>query len=66
MSNRSADDDLAGVVNTVDLEDVLGQIEADGSNVHDGWLLLHVVDNNHHFDTWVPGAGAIHPICLGR
>ncbi len=23
-----------------------------------------VVDNNHHFGTSVPGAGAIHPICF--
>ncbi len=25
-----------------------------------------MVDNNHHFGTSVPGAGAIHPICFGR
>jgi hypothetical protein len=25
---------------------------------------LLVVDNNHHFGTSVPGAGAIHPICF--
>jgi hypothetical protein len=50
-AQRPADDHLAGVVNTVKLKHVLGQIEADSANIHGGWLLLLVVDDNHHFGT---------------
>ncbi len=35
-AQRSADDDLAGVVDAVDLENVLGQIDADGGYLHGG------------------------------
>ncbi len=35
-AQRSADDDLAGAVDAMDLENVLGQIEADGADVHNG------------------------------
>jgi len=35
------------------LENVLGQIEADGGNVHGGWLLLLVVYDGNH--TLAPG-----------
>ena len=65
-AQRSPDDDLAGAVDAVDLKNVLGQIEADGADIHNGWLLLLVVDDNHHCGTSVPGAGAIHPICYDR
>ena len=34
------------------------------ANIHGGWLLLLVVDDNHNFGTWMPGAGDIHPICF--
>jgi hypothetical protein len=51
----------------MDLENVLGQIKADCSNLHGGWLSfgswLH--DRFHNFGTLMPGAGAIHPICFG-
>jgi hypothetical protein len=30
---------VARLVHTVDLEDMLGQIETDRCNLHDGWLL---------------------------
>jgi hypothetical protein len=42
-AQRPADNHPAGAVDTVDLENVLGQIEAYGANLHSGWLLLLVV-----------------------
>ena len=36
----------------VDLEDVLGEIEADGCNLHDGWLPLVTFDS--HLGTPMP------------
>jgi hypothetical protein len=35
-AQRSADDHLAAAVDAVDLKNVLGQIEADGADVHNG------------------------------
>jgi hypothetical protein len=35
---RFADHNLAGRINTVDLKNVLGQVEADRGNLHSGWL----------------------------
>jgi hypothetical protein len=35
---RLANHSLAGRVNTVNLKNVLGQVEADRSNLHSGWL----------------------------
>ena len=48
----------------MDLKNVLREIETYGANIHGGWLLLLVVDDNHNFGTWMPGAGDIHPICF--
>lgn len=51
-AQRPADNHCAGAVDAVDLKNVLGQIEADGANLHGGWLLLLVVlDGNHTFGT---------------
>jgi|SRR5580692_6384497 hypothetical protein len=38
-SQRLADNDLTGRINAVNLKNALGQIQANGSNLHDGWLL---------------------------
>jgi len=46
---------------SVDLENVLGQIEADSGNIHGGWLLLLVVlDGNHTLAHCDAGSGS-HP-----
>ncbi len=50
-AQRPADDNLSRLIDSVDLKNVLGQIEADGANIHNGWLLLLVVDSNHNFGT---------------
>jgi hypothetical protein len=50
-AQRPADDHLARVVNTMDLKNVLREIETYGANIHGGWLLLLVVDDNHNFGT---------------
>ena len=58
---RPADDDLSTVVNRVNLENVLGQIEANNANIHGGWLLLLVVlDGNHTLAHCDAGSGS-HP-----
>ena len=41
-SQRLADDWFAQRINTVNLKNVLGQIEADCATLNDGWLLLLV------------------------
>ena len=35
----------------MDLKNVLREIETYGANIHDGLLLLLVVDDNHNFGT---------------
>ena len=50
-SRGPVDDNLARVVNTMDLKNVLREIETYGANIHGGWLLLLVVDDNHNFGT---------------
>jgi hypothetical protein len=58
-----ADNDRTGGIDTVDLEDVLGQIKANGSNLRHGRLLLCVAFNDDHGNsTSMPEAGAVHPI----
>ena len=42
-AQRLADNDFAGAVDGVDLEDVLGQVKADCGNLHRGWLPWLVV-----------------------
>ena len=44
-------DNLARVVNTMDLKNVLREIETYGANIHGGWLLLLVDDDNHNIGT---------------
>ena len=44
---RRADDDLAGRINAVNLKDALRQIQADGSNLHGGWLLCSGLPDSH-------------------
>jgi hypothetical protein len=41
-AKRLAHDDSALLVDTVNLKNILGQIEADRANFHGGWLLLLV------------------------
>jgi hypothetical protein len=43
-----ADNDLSRFINPMNLKNVLRQINANGRNLHNGWLLLLVVfDGNH-------------------
>jgi hypothetical protein len=50
-------------VDAVYLEDVLGQIETDSGNLHDGRLLSCVAINDDHVRApRCRGAGAVHPI----
>jgi hypothetical protein len=47
-TQRPTDDNFSHVINGVYLKNVLGQINADSANLHNGWLLLLVVlDGNH-------------------
>ena len=57
-SQAALDDDVAGFVHTVNLEDLLGQIEADGCDRHGGWLPLGGFDDPQ-LGTASPGGG--HP-----
>jgi hypothetical protein len=51
-AQRLAQNDISPFINAVNLKDVLGQIQPNGGNLHDGWLLLLVVlDGNHNFGT---------------
>ena len=45
------DDNLAPVVNTMDLKYVLREIETYGANIHGGWLLLLMEDDSHNIGT---------------
>ena len=56
-------DDLAVFVDAVDLEDVLGQINADGANLHvdDPLRMIRFATITHWHDS-MPGAGVVHPI----
>jgi hypothetical protein len=54
-----SNDGLSGGVDAVDLKPVLGEIEADGGNLHGGRLLSFVeFSNDHHFGTSMPGSGS--------
>ena len=62
--HRFADDNLAGRVNSVDLKNVLGQIEADCANIHGRWLLcsgLHDSNPSWHLNA-VSGSQPPHPL----
>jgi hypothetical protein len=51
----------------MDLKDALGQIEADGGDVHNKWLLYRAVAATaplHGIRMPSRGAGAIHSICF--
>ena len=64
---RLADDNVSFSVDGMDLKDALGQIEADGGDLHSGWLLYRVVAATAPLQgVRMPstGAGAIHPICF--
>jgi hypothetical protein len=37
-TKRLTDNDLAARINAVNMKNVLGQVQADRSNLHDGWL----------------------------
>ena len=50
-SRGPVDDNLVRVVNTMDLKNVLREIETYGANIHGGWLLLLVDDDNHNIGT---------------
>ena len=45
------DDNLAPVVNTMDLKYVLREIETYGAKILGGWLLLLADDDNHNIGT---------------
>ncbi len=47
-AQRPADNNLSPLINGVDLKNALGQINADSANLHSGWLLLLVVENDNH------------------
>jgi hypothetical protein len=50
-AQRPPDNHLARAVDSVGLKSILREIETDGANIHDGWLLLLVVEDNHNFGT---------------
>src|SRR5277367_3092167 len=59
-SQRLADNDLTGRVNAVNLKNALGQIQANGSNLHDGWLLAR--ERLTAFTPWhLDAASGSHP-----
>jgi hypothetical protein len=61
-SVSALDGNLAGGVNAVNLKPVLGDVETDCGNLHDGRLLSIVAfSDDHVFGASTPGAGAIHP-----
>ncbi len=62
-SKSFADDDLPLRINSVNLKNALGEIQA--NNLHlGGSLCSWWFDNFHQFGTQMPSAGAIHPICF--
>ncbi len=62
---QPSNDDLARIADGVDLEHVLGQVEANGGNLQGGWLPGSGLRDSNHFGPLRSGAGAIHPICYG-
>ena len=63
-SQRLADHNLTGRVDPMNLKNVLGQIEADCANLHNGWLLcsgLYDSNPSWHFDA-VSGSHPPHPL----
>ena len=46
----------------MDLEDILGEINADGANLHVHGPLIVIRLRRSPFGTSMPGAGAVHPI----
>src|SRR5262245_29506631 len=64
---RFADDNVPFSIAAMHLKDALGQIDADGGDVHNRWLLYRVVAATAPLQgirMTSTGAGAIHPICF--
>ena len=59
-------DNLAAGVDAMDLEDALGEIETDRSNLHSGRFLLEVASQRPTYGAQTPDTGAVHPIRLIR
>ena len=62
-AQRLAHDNAAFLIDGMDLKDALGQIKADGGDLHGGWLLSRVVAATASLPgVRMPstGAGAIH------
>jgi len=54
-------------VNTVNLKDILCQVDPNADKLHDGLLLPKPAVWKLQFGTYVPsGGGGVHPIALGR
>jgi hypothetical protein len=49
-----AHDNVPGLVNPVELENVLREIDADGGNVAHGWFLFLVILDDHQLGTQMP------------
>jgi hypothetical protein len=58
-THTPAQNDLPGSVDSVELENMLREINADGAHVAHGWLPLLVIFDDHQFGTQMPSGG--HP-----
>jgi hypothetical protein len=56
-SQLSADDDVTRIVHAVDLEHILGEINADGANLHVDDPSSDSLFNDHPFGTFDAGSG---------
>src|SRR5205823_2682398 len=58
----TGDDDFAGTIYAMHLEHVLGEINADGANLHVDDPSSDSLFNDHPLAHSMPGAGVVHPI----
>ena len=57
--------DCPGVIDAVDLEDALGEVEADRGSLHgERFLFCGRINNDHPMARSTPDTGAVHPITL--
>src|SRR5215471_6309133 len=62
----TGDDDLAQAIHAVHLEHVLGEINADGANLHMDDPSSDSLFNDHSLAHSMPGAGVVHHIIFDR
>jgi hypothetical protein len=58
-AHTTAQNDLPGFIDAVELENMLREINADGANLAHGWLPLLVIFDDHQLGTQMPSGG--HP-----